>query len=99
MEGYNQVPHLPLETIWESDKNTWKSDTSETPGVSPFPAGDRNAARNRLNSINNKKDPKWNGPQTKLTEGLDMASGTNLTLSSDVDLDNPWKTIGIFHKV
>ena len=47
---YDQVPHLTRDTIWESDKNT-KRHTQENQDVSPFPAGDHKAARNRQNSI------------------------------------------------
>ena len=48
---YNQVPHLTLDTIWESDKNTRKSHTEESQVASPFPAGDHKAARNRQDSM------------------------------------------------
>ena len=44
---YNQVPHLTQDTIWESDKDTRKHHTRESQEVSPFPAGDHKAARNR----------------------------------------------------
>ena len=45
----NQVLHLTEDTIWESDKNTSsrKHKTQKSQEVSPFPAGDREAARNR----------------------------------------------------
>ena len=48
---YNQVSHLTLDTIWECDKNTKKYHTQENQDVSPFPAGDHKAARNREDSI------------------------------------------------
>ena len=61
---YNQVPHLTQDTIWESAKMTRKHNTQESQEVSPFPAGDNKAARNRQDSMtkktgntNNKKDP------------------------------------------
>ena len=59
---YNQVPHLTRDTIWEGDKNTRKHHTNESQEVSPFPAGDHKAARNRQDNLtktkpNNKKDP------------------------------------------
>ena len=41
---YNQVTR---DTIWESDKNTRTHHTHERKEVSPFPAGDRKAARNK----------------------------------------------------
>ena len=44
---YNQVPHLTQDTIWESHKNTRKHHIQESQEVSPFPAGDHKAARNR----------------------------------------------------
>ena len=45
---YNQVPHL---TQTPYGKVTRKNPTHESQGVSPFPAGDHKAARNRLDSI------------------------------------------------
>ena len=61
---YNQVPHLTQDSTWESDKNTRKHHTQKSLDVSPFPAGDHKAARNRQDSMtkantkhNNKKDP------------------------------------------
>ena len=58
---------MAQKTIWESDKkntHTRKHNTQESQGVSPFPAGDHKAARNRQDSItktnmiiNNKEDP------------------------------------------
>ena len=58
----NQVPHLTEDTIWESDKNTKKHHIQKSQEVSPSPAGDHKAARNRQDSMtktntNNKKDP------------------------------------------
>ena len=43
---YNQVPHLTQDTTWESDKNTIKHNIQESQEVSPFPAGDHEAAIN-----------------------------------------------------
>ena len=43
---YNQVPHLNQDTKWESDKLT-EGTTNESQEVSPFPAGDHNAHKNR----------------------------------------------------
>ena len=48
---YNQVSQLTRETIWKSDKTIRKLDTQESQEVSPFPAGDHKAARNRQESI------------------------------------------------
>ena len=48
---YNQLPHLTRDTIWESDRNTRKHHSQESQDVSPFPAGDHKAARNRQDSI------------------------------------------------
>ena len=44
---------MTRDTIWQSDKNTRKCNTQESPGVSPFPAGarDHKAASNRKDSI------------------------------------------------
>ena len=47
---YNQVLHMTQDTIWESDKNTRKHHRQESQEVSPFPAGDHKAARNRQDS-------------------------------------------------
>ena len=64
--------------------------------VSPFPAGDHKAARNREDSIARKDNtkfklqkgsteaPPWNGQQ-KIMEVLNMFNGTNITLNSDLD--------------
>ena len=53
--GYNQLPHLNQDTIWESDKNTRKHYIQESQEVSHFPAGDHKAAMNRQESITNTK--------------------------------------------
>ena len=48
----NQVPHLTRDIIWESDKkNTRKYHTQGSQEVSPFPADDHKAARNRQDSL------------------------------------------------
>ena len=44
---YNQVSHLIQDNIWESDINRRKHHTQERQKVSPFPAGDNKAVRNR----------------------------------------------------
>ena len=44
---YNQVPHLLGMITWESDI------TNKVQEVSPFPAGDHNAAMDRRESITN----------------------------------------------
>ena len=46
---YNQIPHPTRYTIWESDK-THENFIPEGQEVSPFPAVDHNAARNREDS-------------------------------------------------
>ena len=48
---YNQVLYLAQNTIWESNTNTRKHNMQESHEVSPFPAGDHKAARNRQYSI------------------------------------------------
>ena len=45
---YNQVPHLPQDTEWESDK-TQESITHKI----PFPSVDNKTARHRLDSMSN----------------------------------------------
>ena len=57
---YIQVPHFNQDSIWQSNKNTRKNHTTESQEVSPFPAGNHKAARNRQDSIiktNNNMDP------------------------------------------
>ena len=44
---YNQVQHPTRDAIWESDKSRRKHHIQESQEVSPFPAGDHKAARNR----------------------------------------------------
>ena len=44
-------PHLTLDTIYESDKNTRKHHTQERQKVSPFTTCNHKAARNRQDSI------------------------------------------------
>ena len=70
-----------------------KNRRDESQKISPFPAGDHKADRNRQDSmaktnINNKKDPQKKhglGTVRKLLECLNMFHGTNITLNSDVD--------------
>ena len=52
---YNQIQHLTQDTIWKSDKNTRKHHTQKDQDVSPFPAGDHKAARNRQDSMKDMK--------------------------------------------
>ena len=92
---YNQVPHLTQETIWVSDKNTRKRHTQESQEISPFPACDHKAARNRQNSIIktyvkhkqrrriHKRNTALERSVKQLLEGLNMFNGANLTLNSD----------------
>ena len=73
---YNQKPHLPQDTTWESNKNTIYI-TNKSQYVSPFPAGDHNAAMNRRESMRNTKKhnwstkdlPPWNGQYKYFTGG------------------------------
>ena len=44
-------PYLTRNIIWESHKKLKKYYTQESQEVSPFPADDHNAARNRQDSI------------------------------------------------
>ena len=48
---YNQVTHLTLDTMWQSDKHTIKHNTQESQEVRPFPAGDNKTARNIQDNI------------------------------------------------
>ena len=92
MNRYNQVPHLTQATMGKRQER--KHHIQEGQEVSPFPAGDHKAARNRQNSMtntnpNNKKDPQkittLERSVRQLLEGLNMFHCTNLTLNSDVD--------------
>ena len=58
-QEYYQVSHLTRYATWESDSNTRKYHIQERQEVSPFPAGDHKAARNRQYSNN--------GPQREKT--------------------------------
>ena len=49
---YNQVPHLTQDTTWGSDK-TQLNITYKSQEVSPFPAGDQKAVRNKRESMKN----------------------------------------------
>ena len=49
---YNQVPHLSLDTKWESNKITINI-TNKNQEVSPFPSGDHKAAMSRRESMTN----------------------------------------------
>ena len=59
---YNQVPHLTQDTTWESNKNTINI-TNKSQEVSPFPAGDYNAAMNRRKSMRNTRHKNTNDAQ------------------------------------
>ena len=48
---YNQVPHLTQDTTWDSDKNRRNYHIHDSQEVSPFPAGDHEAAMNRQDSM------------------------------------------------
>ena len=87
---YNQVPHLNQDTEWESDKNTRKHHIQESQEVSPFPAGDHKAERNRqdsmakTNTINkniHNRSTALERSVRKLLEGLNYFHGTNLTIT------------------
>ena len=95
---YSLIPHLTQDTICESDKITRKHHMQESQEVSPFPASDNKAARNRQDSIIEKHETqiakRIHRRSTNLErpvrrfnvlEGLNMFEGTNLTLISDVD--------------
>ena len=58
MNRYNQVPHLPQETTWESGKNIIKHHIQESQEVCPFPAGDHKAAMNTRKHDKHKTDKK-----------------------------------------
>ena len=47
LNRYNQVPHPTKDTMRESDESRRKHHIQESQEVSPFPAGDHKAARNR----------------------------------------------------
>ena len=53
--GYNQIPHLSQNTIWESDKNTRKCHIQMGQEVSSFPAGYHRVAMNRQASMTDMK--------------------------------------------
>ena len=67
-KGYNQVPHLTQVTTWKSNKNTINI-TNKSQEVSPFPAGDHKAARNRYESMRNTRHINTNDPQKKYCLG------------------------------
>ena len=49
---YNQVPHLPQDTKWESNKITINI-TNKSQDVSPFPSGDHKDTMSRRESMTN----------------------------------------------
>ena len=83
---YNQVPHLTLDTTWESNKNTINI-TNKSQEVNPFPAGYHKAAMNRRQSMRNTRHKNTNDPQKMyrlgtvskniLLEGLNRFHGAN----------------------
>ena len=87
------MPHLIQNPIAESDLNTIKHLKQESQEVSRFQAGDHKAAWNKQDSMplntNSKNDPqkkhRLGTVFKKITGGLNMFDGTNLTLISDVD--------------
>ena len=108
---HNQVPHLTQDIEWESDKITRKRHIQESPEVSPFPAGDHKATRNRQNKTPrtkatkkiHKRRPALERSVRKLLAGLNQFYGANLTRNSDVDKDTvgtltPEKEMSIAHK-
>ena len=54
---YNEVPHLTQDTTWERGQKTHtrKHHIQESQEVSPFPADDHKAARNRYDSMTDTK--------------------------------------------
>ena len=45
MNGYNQVPHMTQDTVWEGDINKRKHHIQGSQEVSPCPTGDHKTAR------------------------------------------------------
>ena len=85
---YNQVPHLTQDTIGKVT-NLQFDTTNESQEVSPFPAGDHKAQRNRHATQDRKN---INDPQKKhrsvkniLLEGFNRTHGANLSLNSELD--------------
>ena len=54
-KSINQIPHLPRDIKWESDKNTIKYPTQESQEANPFTAGDHKAAKNSQESVTDTK--------------------------------------------
>ena len=52
---HNQESHMTQNTTWKNDKNIRKHHTQKSQEVSPFPAGDHKAAKNRQESMTDKK--------------------------------------------
>ena len=85
----NQVPHLTQDTTWKSNKNTINI-TNKSQELSPFPAGDHNAAMNRCKSMRNTRHKNINDPKKKyhlgtvskniLLEGLNRFLGANISI-------------------
>ena len=84
--------------MWESDKNTRKHHTQESQEVSPFPAGDHKAARNRQDIMTDKNETQITNRMhkrstalersvTKPLEGLNKFDGISLAHISDVEQD------------
>ena len=74
---FNQIPHLALDTILESDKNIRKRHIQESQEVIPFPTGDHKAARNRQYSITNKHETHITKRIHKRSTALERSVKTN----------------------
>ena len=61
---YNQAPPLSQDTRLESNKNTINI-TKKSQEVSPFPAGEHNAAMNRREGMRNIRHKNTNDPRKK----------------------------------
>ena len=59
-KGYNQVPHLTQDTIWDSNKNTVNI-TNKSQEVSPFPAGDHKGSNEQTRKHEKPKTQKHKG--------------------------------------
>ena len=74
---FNQIPHLALDIILESDKNIRKRHIQESQEVIPFPTGDHKAARNRQNSITDKHETHITKRIHKRSTALERSVKTN----------------------
>ena len=99
MNQYNQVPHLTRDTIWKVTKTQGNITQQESQEVSPFPAGDHSAERNRQDSViktsvketeTTKRIHKRSTAlerSVKITGGLNMFNLTLIWLNSNMDED------------